>query len=68
MISNKLFEKGFNAENTLFGHSTCPEPLNHSDDLEDITTLFEKRWGELFEFGAEGGVPFNALDDWPEFS
>jgi hypothetical protein len=59
---------GFTAENTLFADSSCPDEINHDDPDEDITSLFAKRWGEMFPLGGLAGLPFTGKTGWGAFS
>ena len=55
---------GFTAENTIFGHSLCPDSLNHNS--ESLGKRMEQRWGESVALGGLAGVPFAGLDGWIE--
>ena len=59
---------GFNSENTLFADSSCPDEINHDDQEEDITLLFQNRWGEVFPLAGLAGVPFTGKTGWGAFS
>ena len=39
-VASHLMKHGYNAENTLFADSSCPDEINHDDPGEDITSLF----------------------------
>jgi hypothetical protein len=65
---DKLKLLGFNAENTLFAESSCPDEVNHDDKCEDITAMFTDRWGEVFALGGIGGLPFAGKTGWAAFS
>jgi hypothetical protein len=39
-IYERLSDLGFNADNTLFADSSCPDEINHDDPDEDLTSLF----------------------------
>ena len=60
----KLSSIGFNHANTLYIDCTCPDEINHNDPLEDMTSLFARRWGELFPLGGLGGFPFTGKTGW----
>jgi len=64
----KLAELGFTSENTLFGNCSCPDEINHNDPTEDITSLFRKRWGQVFTISGIGGLPFVGKTGWGAFS
>jgi len=68
LIAEKLQELGFNDENTLFADSSCPDEINHDDPEEDITSLFQKRWGEVFPLAGLAGLPFTGQTGWAAFS
>ena len=59
---------GFSDENTLFADSTCPDEINHADPTEDVTALYQRRWGELFPLGGLAGFPFTGKTGWGAFS
>lgn len=65
---NKLKDLGFNAENTLFADCSCPDEVNHDDPFEDITSLFARRWGEMFPLAGLAGLPFTGKTGWGAFS
>jgi len=60
----KLSQLGFKAENTLFIDCSCPDEINHNDPLEDMTSLFSRRYGEVFPLGGLGGLPFTGKTGW----
>lgn len=64
----KLRDMGFDAENTLFADCSCPDEINHDDPLEDITSLMQTRWGEMFPLGGLAGFPFTGKTGWGAFS
>lgn len=64
IVASKLKDLGFTAENTLFAHSTCPDDVNYDNPKEDITALFQNRWGEMFPLGGLGGFPFSGKTGW----
>jgi len=39
-VASHLMKYGYNADNTLFADSSCPDEINHDDPGEDITSLF----------------------------
>ena len=57
-VANILLARGFTDDNTLFTDSSCPDELNHDDPGNDITSVFMKRWGEIFPLGGLAGLPF----------
>ena len=57
-----------NGENTLFADCSCPDEINHDDPDEDITSLFTKRWGEIFPLSGLAGFPFTGKTGWGAFS
>ena len=63
-----LHKYGFNDDNTLFADCSCPDEINHDDHDEDITALFQKRWGEIFPLSGLGGLPFTGKTGWAAFS
>ena len=68
MVYEQLKEQGFTDENTLFADCSCPDEINHNDPLEDITSLFQNRWGEMFPLGGLAGFPFTGKTGWGAFS
>ena len=64
----KLIKLGFTAQNTLFADCSCPDEINHDDPDEDVTSLFQKRWGEMFPLGGLAGSPFTGQTGWGAFS
>ena len=40
-FASTLMKNGFDAENTLFCDSSCPDEINHDDPNDDITMLFQ---------------------------
>lgn len=65
---DQLSAMGFTNENTLFADCSCPDEINHDDPEEDITSLFQKRWGEIFPLGGLAGFPFTGRTGWGAFS
>ena len=63
-----LMKNGFEVENTLFCDSSCPDEINHDDPSEDITMLFQQRWGSIFPLGGLAGIPFTGKTGWNAFS
>jgi len=47
---------GFDAENTLYGESTCPDEINHMDC--SLGSYMQQAWGESFQMGGIGGCPY----------
>lgn len=68
LIAKELNMRGYTGENTLFADSSCPDEINHDDPLEDITSLFQHRWGEIFPLAGLAGVPFTGKTGWGAFS
>jgi len=68
LVSEYLTRLGFTAENTLFAESSCPDEVNHDNELEDITQMFQKTWGEVFPLGGLAGLPFTGKTGWGAFS
>ena len=48
LIAEQLALRGFASYDTLFADCTCPDEINHDNPDEDISSLFQKRWGEVF--------------------
>lgn len=63
-----LSKLGFTADNTLFSDSSCPDEVNHDDPAEDMTGLFQTRWGEIFPLAGLAGLPFTGKTGWSAFS
>jgi hypothetical protein len=63
-----LTDYGFDDDNTLFADSTCPDEINHADPDQDVTAIFQRRWGELFPLGGLAGLPFTGKTGWHAFS
>jgi len=63
-----LKEHGFTADNTLFADCSCPDEVNHDDPEDDISSIFTKRWGEVFNLGGLAGLPFTGKTGWGAFS
>ena len=57
-VAKVLLAKGFTDDNTLYTDCSCPDELNHDDPGNDITSVFMKRWGEIFPLGGLAGLPF----------
>jgi hypothetical protein len=68
LVADKLIQLGFTDDNTLFADSSCPDELNHDDPEEDITSLFQRRWGEIFPLAGLAGMPFTGKTGWHAFS
>jgi hypothetical protein len=68
IIYEKLKCEGFNAENTLYADCSCPDEINHDDPDEDISSLFQRRWGEIFPLAGLAGFPFTGKTGWAAFS
>ena len=67
-IYERLSKLGFNADNTLFADSSCPDEINHDDPDEDLTSLFSARWGEVFPLAGLAGLPFSGKTGWGAFT
>ena len=67
-VEEKVFETmkmyEFHEENTLYTDCSCPDEINHDDPEEDISILFQKRWGEVFKLQGLGGLPFTGKTGW----
>lgn len=59
---------GFTDDNTLYADSSCPDEINHDDPDEDLTSLFTRRWGEVFPLSGLAGMPFVGKTGWGAFS
>ncbi len=68
LIGPALEARGFTASNTLYTDSSCPDEINHNDPEEDITSIFQTRWGEIFPLGGLAGLPFTGKTGWHAFS
>ena len=68
LVAQLLLSRGFTDDNTLFTDSSCPDELNHNCPENDITSLFAKRWGEVFPLGGLAGFPFTGKTGWGAFS
>jgi hypothetical protein len=55
-ICNKI---GLNEKNTLFGHSVCPDEINHEEG--NITREIHNCFGRMFSLGGLAGLPFTGL-------
>ena len=67
-VASQLMRNSFSEENTLFCDSSCPDEINHDDPSEDITMLFQQRWGSIFPLGGLAGLPFTGKTGWGAFS
>lgn len=63
-----LDKRGFTDANTLYCDCSCPDEVNHDDPLEDVTTMFTNRWGEVFPLGGLAGLPFTGRTGWGAFA
>ena len=68
LVAKILSRRGFNDVNTLFTDSSCPDELNHNCPENDITSVFQERWGEIFPLGGLAGFPFTGKTGWAAFS
>lgn len=55
-LAKTLYDMGYTKANTLFAASTCPDEVNYKEG--ELIELMSKRWGEIFQLGGLGGVPF----------
>ena len=67
-VASHLMKNGFEEDNTLFCDSSCPDEINHDDPSEDITMIFQQRWGGVFPLGGLAGLPFTGKTGWNAFS
>ena len=67
-VYKTLAPMGFNADNTLFADCSCPDEINHDDPEEDVSMLFQRRWGEVFPLSGLGGMPFVGKTGWAAMS
>lgn len=56
LVSGVLNSRGYTPKNTLFATSTCPDEVNSMPG--ELIDLFKNRYGENFQLGGLGGVPF----------
>jgi len=56
----------FNADNTLFGSSICPDEINNCEF--GMISLMVKQWGEVFPMGGIGGAPHVGKTGFKAFS
>jgi len=49
-------KRGFTPENTRYAQSVCPDEINQEEG--DITDIFTKYMGEVFNMGGLAGLPF----------
>jgi hypothetical protein len=54
-VIENLESQGFNADNTIFGNSTCPDEVNRK------VTAFGMYYGENFPMGGLAGYPFSGF-------
>ncbi len=66
-VGPALEARGFKASNTLYCNSSCLDEINR-DPEEDITQIFQFRWGEIFPLGGLAGLPFTGRTGWNAFS
>ena len=60
--------RGFASYDTMFADCTCPDEINHDNPDEDISSLFQKRWGEVYQLGGLAGLPFTGITGWNAFT
>jgi len=53
-------------ENTLFGHSICPDEINNAKD--GLAYTMREYWGSCFPMGGIGGAPFVGKSGFASFS
>jgi hypothetical protein len=63
-----LSDRGFTDANTLYCDCSCPDEVNHDNPLEDVTTMFTNRWGEVFNLGGLAGLPFTGQTGFGAFA
>ena len=68
LVADQLLKKGFTDQNTLFADCSCPDEVNHDDPTEDISSIFQTRWGEMFPLAGLAGMPFTGKTGWGAFS
>ena len=68
LVADQLSKKGFTDQNTLFADCSCPDEVNHDDPTEDISSIFQTRWGEMFPLAGLAGMPFTGKTGWGAFS
>ena len=68
LVGACLEARGFTDDNTLYTDSSCPDEINHDSPGEDITSIFQARWGEIFPLGGLAGFPFTGKTGWHAFS
>lgn len=67
-VAEVLSGLGFTSRNTIFADSCCSDEVNHDDPGENITSLFQKRWGESGTLAGLSGFPFMGKTGWHAFS
>jgi len=55
-VFKALSTRGYTPKNTLLATSTCPDEVNYADG--GLLDRLKKRWGETFQLGGLGGIPF----------
>lgn len=55
-VDNFLYTQGCNANNTLYAQSVCSDEINFESG--DVTDVFSKHFGEVFQLGGLAGIPF----------
>ena len=68
LVADELLTHGLTDNNTLYADCSCPDEINHDDPCEDITSMFQKRWGEIFPLAGLAGLPFTGETGWSAFS
>eukprot|EP00933_Yihiella_yeosuensis_P043455 TRINITY_DN3824_c0_g1_i1.p1 TRINITY_DN3824_c0_g1~~TRINITY_DN3824_c0_g1_i1.p1 ORF type:complete len:369 (-),score=62.48 TRINITY_DN3824_c0_g1_i1:202-1221(-) len=63
-----LLSYGFNGENTLLAHSTCPDEINANNTSDDLVVLLRRRWKGAFPLGGLAGLPFVGETGWGAFA
>ena len=65
-IEEILTDRGFSVDNTIFADSTCPDEVNHTGS--DISSQFQKRFGNVFPLAGLAGIPFAGKTGWQAFT
>ena len=65
-VYKTLAKRGFNAKNTLFATSVCPDEVNTKNG--ELPDLMKTRYGESFPLGGLGGIPFTGTAGFTAYS
>jgi len=68
MVFDVLKEIGFDGDNTIFTDCSCPDEINHDNPDEDVSSLFQKRYGNVFPLSGLAGLPFTGKTGWHAMS